>query len=141
MVHPIRALYFSKALLFYSKKLWHSVLYHLKLFFQWANPGLFFIYFQAFQTNNTIIATNQCEKMSQSPSSIRRRDSNPQPFEHESSPLTTRPGLPPITSNFISCVKCNSLLCSTYFPPIKMHLGLFISVWPDWVIFWTLGNF
>ena len=29
------------------------------------------------------------------PSSIWHRDSNPQPFEHESSPITTRPGLPP----------------------------------------------
>ena len=28
------------------------------------------------------------------PSSIWHRDSNPQPFEHESSPITTRPGLP-----------------------------------------------
>ena len=27
--------------------------------------------------------------------SIRCRDSNPRPFEHESSPITTRPGLPP----------------------------------------------
>ena len=32
-------------------------------FFKWANPGLFFLYFQSFQTNNTIFTTNQCEKM------------------------------------------------------------------------------
>ena len=32
--------------------------------------------------------------MSKCPSSIRCRDSNPRPFEHESSPKTTRPGLP-----------------------------------------------
>ena len=32
------------------------------------------------------------------PSSIRRRDSNPRPLEHESSPITTRPGLPPYWS-------------------------------------------
>ena len=32
-------------------------------------------------------------KMSKCPSSIQRRDQNPQPFEHESSPTTTRPGL------------------------------------------------
>ena len=31
--------------------------------------------------------------MSKCPSSIWRRDSNPRPFEHESSPTTTRPGL------------------------------------------------
>ena len=30
-----------------------------------------------------------------SPTSIGRRDSNPRPLEHESSPITTRPGLPP----------------------------------------------
>ena len=34
--------------------------------------------------------------MTKCPSSIWRQDSNPQPFEHESSPITTRPGLLPI---------------------------------------------
>ena len=29
------------------------------------------------------------------PSSIKHWDSNPRPLKHESSPLTTRPGLPP----------------------------------------------
>ena len=29
------------------------------------------------------------------PSSIQCRDSNPRPLEHESPPITTRPGLPP----------------------------------------------
>ena len=29
--------------------------------------------------------------------SIWHRDSNPQPFKHESSPITTRPRLPPLT--------------------------------------------
>ena len=63
------------------------------LFFKkWANPGLFFVYFWSFQTNNTIFTANQCEKMS-CPSSILCRDSNPQPFERESPPITTRPGL------------------------------------------------
>ena len=31
--------------------------------------------------------------MSKCPSSTRRQDSNPQPSEHESSPITTRPGV------------------------------------------------
>ena len=26
-------------------------------FFKWANPGLFFVYFRSFQTNNTIFTT------------------------------------------------------------------------------------
>ena len=33
-----------------------------KMFFKWANLGLYFIYFCSFQTNNTIFTTNQCEK-------------------------------------------------------------------------------
>ena len=48
-----------------------------------------FCLFSSFQTNITIITTNQCEKW---PSGIWCWDSNPQPLEHESSPITTRPG-------------------------------------------------
>ena len=61
--------------------------------YKWANPGLFFFSFQSFQTNNTIFTTNQCEKMS-CPSSIQCQNLNPWPSEHESPPITTRPGLP-----------------------------------------------
>ena len=32
------------------------------------------------------------------PSSIWRQDSNPRPLERESTPITTRPGLPPLNS-------------------------------------------
>ena len=53
-----------------------------------GQPGLFFVYFWSFQTNNTIFTTNQCEKMSY-PSSIRRRDLNPRSLECESPPITT----------------------------------------------------
>ena len=63
-------------------------------FKKWANPGLFFVYLLSFQTNNTIFTTNQCEKMVCS-SSMQRQYSNPWPSEHESPPVTTRPGLPP----------------------------------------------
>ena len=36
---------------------------HLLFFLKnWANPGLFFVYFRSFQTNNTIFTTNECEK-------------------------------------------------------------------------------
>ena len=59
---------------------------------KWANPGLFFIYFRSSQTNNTLFTTNQCENIS-CISSIWCRDSNPQPLERESSPITIRPGL------------------------------------------------
>ena len=60
-----------------------------------SHPGLFFAYFRSFQANNTNFTTNQCEKMSKCPSSIWRQDSNPWPFERESPPITTRPGLRP----------------------------------------------
>ena len=67
-----------------------------KVFFKWASPGLFYVYFRSFQTNIAIFTTNICEKC---PSSIRCRDSSPQPLEHGSLPITIRPGLPPnITS-------------------------------------------
>ena len=64
------------------------------LFFKkWGNPGLFLVYFGHFQTKIiTIFTTNWWEKMS-CPSGIRRRDSNSQRLQHESSPRTTRPGL------------------------------------------------
>ena len=58
--------------------------------------SLFFVHFWSFQTNIAIFTTNICEKC---PSSIRCRDSSPQPLEHGSLPITIRPGLPPnITS-------------------------------------------
>ena len=58
--------------------------------FKWANPGLFFVYFQSFQTDNKFFTTINLKKY---PSNIWRWDLNPQPFfEHESSSITTRPG-------------------------------------------------
>ena len=65
-----------------------------------GQPGPLFVYFGSFQTNIiTIFTTDQCEKMS-CPSSIRRRDLNPQPLDHEPPPITTRPGLLPLKISF-----------------------------------------
>ena len=47
-------------------------------------------------------------KMSMCPSSIRRRDSNPRPSEHELSPITTRKGLPPFAYIMLPHCKCDS---------------------------------
>ena len=58
-----------------------------------ANPGLFFIYFRHFKHTLQIFTTNTYVK--KCPSSIWCRDSNSQPLEHESPPITTRPGLSP----------------------------------------------
>ena len=129
LFYPIRLCYFKVASQPFVKKLWHlahvkilttqepipiigsgrsqliswchkldRTVTHTVFLKKWANPGLFFIYFRSFQTNNTIFTANQCEKMS-CPSSIRCQDSNPQPFEHESPPITTRPGLLTSTKN------------------------------------------
>ena len=57
-------------------------------------PGLFFI-FRLFKQTIQFLQQINVKKMSNYPSNIRRRDSNPLPYEHESSPITTRPGLPP----------------------------------------------
>ena len=38
-------------------------------------------------------------------SSIWCWDSNPQPLEHESSPVTTRPGLPPIHNSLLAHIQ------------------------------------
>ena len=62
------------------------------LIFNWAIQAPFIVYFRSFQTNITVFTINTREK---SPSSIRCKDSNPQSLEHESPPITTRPGLPP----------------------------------------------
>ena len=51
-----------------------------------------FCLFSSFQTNITFFTTNKCETC---PSSIWCWDSKPRPSEHESPPITTRPGLPP----------------------------------------------
>ena len=71
-------------------------LHLLSFFFNFfmVQPTPLFRLFLSFQTNITILTTNQCEKMS-CPSIIRCRDSNPWPLECESPPITTRPGLPP----------------------------------------------
>ena len=61
-----------------------------EFFFKKMGQSWPLFYVRSFQTNNTISTTNQCEKY---PSNIWRRDSNPRPFEHESCPITTRPGL------------------------------------------------
>ena len=50
-------------------------------------PWPLFRLFSSFQTNITIVRINICEKML-CPSSMRRRDSNPRPLEHESFPIT-----------------------------------------------------
>ena len=53
-----------------------------------GQPRSLFDLFSSLQTHITFFITNKCEKC---PSSIRCWDSNWQPLEHESPPITTRP--------------------------------------------------
>ena len=77
---------------------------------------LFFVYFRSFQTKNTIFTTNQSPKYPKCPSSIWRIDLNPQPFEQESSPITTRPGLQPLRYCYTMSISNvgSSIVVSTY---------------------------
>ena len=65
---------------------------NLKIQVFFKKTGLFFIYFRLSEHTLHILQQNICEKC---PSSIWCRDSNSQPLELESPPITTRPGLPP----------------------------------------------
>ena len=59
------------------------------LFLNWPSPASFSFIFCLFQTNMKIFTTNIYEKY---PFSIQGWDSNPRPSDHESHPVTTRPG-------------------------------------------------
>ena len=67
-------------------------------FFNWANPGLFFISFCLFKHTLQFLQQINGGKC---PSSIWCRDWNSRPLEHKSLPITTRPGLPPFESSYI----------------------------------------
>ena len=60
---------------------------------KWAYPGLFFVYFQSFSNKHyKFLQQIYVKKMS---IQYKVPDSNPQPLERESPPITTRPGLLP----------------------------------------------
>ena len=73
---------------------------------EWANPGFFFIYFRPFKHTLQFLQQINVKKC---PSSIRHWDSNSRPLEHESPPITTKPGLPPkmcpFYKRYFSCSK------------------------------------
>ena len=71
--------------------------------FLMGHPRPLFHLFSSFQTHITILTTTRCGKML-CPSSIWHRDLNPRPSEHESPPITTRPGLPPDLAVFYGAV-------------------------------------
>ena len=77
--------------------------YFQKCYLKMGQPRPLFCLFSSFQTNITNFTTNMNVK--KCPSSIRRWDSNSQPSDYESPPLTTRPGLPPIALKLLRWVE------------------------------------
>ena len=75
-----------------------------------------FCLFSIFSNKQYNFTTNICEKC---PCSIRCRDSNPQPSEHESLPITTRPGLPSNKKDFLASI----VLCT--------QISVFVTLWPQ----------
>ena len=59
-----------------------------------GQPGASFSFIFVF--SNTTLQFLKQINMKKYPSSIQRQDSNSQPSDYESPPLTTRPGLPPL---------------------------------------------
>ena len=80
-----------------------------------ANPSLCLFIFDIFQTNNTILQQINVKKW---PSSIRCRDSNPWPLKHETSPITTRPGLLPYLNGQINYLKSRIKILPYFTVPI-----------------------
>ena len=76
-------------------------IYHNSFFLKIAPPGLFFVYFLSFEINKQTVQFLQQINVKKCRSSIIWCwDSNPRPIEHESSRITTRPGLPPNLPQF-----------------------------------------
>ena len=68
-------------------------------FLNLANHSLFYIYFRLFK-HTSLQFLQQINVKNVMSISIRCRDSNSRPLEHESPPITTGPGLPPFHSSF-----------------------------------------
>ena len=79
-------------------------------YFLMGQPRPLFVYFLVFSNKQYNFCTKSMWKLSKCLSSIWRWDSNPQPFKHESSPITTRPGLLP-PSSLILVRKCFGEIC------------------------------
>ena len=92
--------------------------------------GLFFVYFRLFK--QTLHCLQQmCVK--KCPSCIRSWDSNPQPLEHESPPIATWPGLPPLLGLFVPAIKGYKTKRSHNYGLI-LFIGLSLRLsWIDWL--------
>ena len=102
-----------------------------------GHPWLLFHLFSSFQTNITIFTKNKCETC---PSSILWWDSNPQPSEHETPPITIRPGLPGrvVMLRWFNALWLAKKSCDLTWS-IKM-LGGNEALWVIQVTWWFLTN-
>ena len=64
----------------------------MQMFFEWANSASFLFIFGLFKQTVQFLQQINVKKCQYS---IQHWDLNPQPFEHDLSPIITRPGLPP----------------------------------------------
>ena len=85
--------------------------------------GPLFNLFSSSETNITIFTTNICEKC---PSSVLCWDLNPQPSDHESPPVTTRPGLPSTTTNFHTQIFSDFAILKIFLFNLKLMWLLFV---------------
>ena len=77
------------------------------VFFKYGpTPASFLFSFSLFKQTIQFLQQINVKKC---PSSIQCRDLNPRPFEHESSPITTRPGLPPTICHMLLCQNAASV--------------------------------
>ena len=84
--------------------------------FKTGHPRLFFVYFCLFKQ---VLQSLQQIKVKKCPSSMRCWNSNPQPTEHESPPITTRPGLQPVID--VSCIETFTMFFESQQPHEVSH--------------------
>ena len=94
------------------------VSFTLEFLFKWTTPASFSFIFVFFKRTLQFLHQLNVKKC---PSSIRCHDSNSQPSDYESPPLTTRPGLPPFILEFL--LKTVASIAQG----IHMHLTPFFS--------------
>ena len=105
--------------LFLAKNIFHCP---LALFLNGPTTASFSFIFGLFKQTIQFLQQINVKKC---PSSIQRQDSNPQPFKHELSPITTRPGLPPKLFPLSFNLKVFFLLSICHYHPVYISVWLF----------------
>ena len=112
-------------------------LYLIIFFKKMGQPRPLFVYFQSFLKQT--IQISQQINLKKCPSSIRHWDSNTWPFKHDSSPITTRPGLPPIMSIHILTLHSHPSVCHQSSWIVILSNSMEISKY-KYTVFWPLQD-